>query len=444
MNSNNFVPRDYQLPLCHALEDGKYKRLLACWHRRAGKDVCAFNLMIRAAWNKIGVYYYIFPTYSQAKKVIWDSITSEGQRFLDYIPAEIIRSSNSQEMKIQLMNGSLIQLVGSDNVDSLLGTNPVGIVFSEYAMQDPRAYQFLRPILLVNDGWSLFISTPRGKNGFYDLYRIAQENPEKWFCSRLTIKDTGVISEDAIKKEIEEGLISEDLALQEYYVSFDMGIEGAYYTRYLDDMRLKGQIADVPWEPAFKVHTSWDLGIRDKTSVIFFQSVGTQIRIIDCYENSDVGLEHYAHMLQEKPYTYGKHIAPHDIKVRELGTGMSRLEKARQLGIKFIVAPSLEIADGIEAVRSTLPKIWIDQVKAKKVIVALENYRKEYDHKHKVYKPRPLHNEWSHMADSLRYLCISQPKTKDGMTQEDMDKMRAASIMAEHNHAAVFQQPTNR
>jgi phage terminase large subunit len=157
---DKFKPRDYQLPLCRAFESGKYKRLLAIWPRRAGKDVCVFNLLIRAALRKIGVYYYIFPTYSQARKVVWDSITNNGERFLDYIPKELITSTNSQEMKVYLANGSLIQLIGSDNVDSLMGTNPIGIIFSEYALQDPIAYQFLRPILLANGGWAMFVSTP--------------------------------------------------------------------------------------------------------------------------------------------------------------------------------------------------------------------------------------------------------------------------------------------
>jgi len=148
---NRFIPRDYQLPICDAIENKNYKRVIAILPRRAGKDITAFNLVIRQALKKVAVYYYIFPTYAQAKKVIWDAITNSGSKFLDYIPPEVVTSKNSQEMKIKLKNGSLIQLVGSDNIDSLVGTNPYGLVFSEYALQDPRAYQFLRPILLANE-----------------------------------------------------------------------------------------------------------------------------------------------------------------------------------------------------------------------------------------------------------------------------------------------------
>lgn len=418
---NKFKPREYQLPLCRAFESGKYKRLIVIWPRRAGKDVCAFNLMIRAALKKVGVYYYIFPTYSQARKVIWDSITNTGEKFLDYIPKELITGTNGTEMKISLANNSVIQLIGSDNIDSLMGTNPIGIIFSEYALQDPRAYQFLRPILLGNDGFSLFVSTPRGRNHFFELYQIAQNSPD-WFCSKLSVEDTGHISVHEIEKEIADGLISQDLAFQEYYTSFEMGIEGSYYTKYIDKMKVKGQIGMVPWESAFKVHTAWDLGVRDSTCIIFFQVIGQTVRLIDCYENSKQGLEHYVKVIESKPYSYGKHMAPHDIRVQEFGSGITRIEKARQLGIKFTIADDVSIVDGIEAVRSAFSKIWIDEKNCAPLIKALENYRQEFDVKKKVYKSHPLHNWASHYADCMRYLCISLPKTRDGLSAEDLDK----------------------
>ena len=168
---NKFQPRSYQLPILDAIENKGYKRVVAILPRRAGKDFTAFNLAIRQCLNKVCVVYYIFPTYSQAKKVIWDSVTNDGKRFLDLIPDELVTSKNGQEMKIRFANGSLLQLVGSDNINSLMGTNPYGVIFSEYALQDPRAYQFIRPILAANDGWALFIScvSPNtlviGKNG---------------------------------------------------------------------------------------------------------------------------------------------------------------------------------------------------------------------------------------------------------------------------------------
>jgi phage terminase large subunit len=440
---NRFKPRSYQLPILDAIENKNYKRVLVVMPRRAGKDVCAFNLMIRAALKRIGVYYYIFPTYSQAKKVIWDSITNSGERFLDYIPKELVKSSNGHEMKITLNNGSIIQLVGSDNVDSLVGTNPRGCVFSEYALQDPRAYQFLRPILLVNDGWALFISTPRGKNHMYDLYQIAKQSSD-WFCYKLSVEDTQHISLHEIEKERAEGLMSDDLIQQEYFCSFELGVEGSYYAKYIDKMRIKGQIGLVPYETGFKVHTAWDIGVRDSTTIIFFQVVGQVIHIIDCYENSKVGLEHFVKVIEQKPYTYGKHIGPHDIKVKEWGSGMTRIEKAKQLGILFTVAPDLSVEDGIESVRSALSKIWIDEKLCAPLLKSLENYRQEYDVKRKTYKSNPLHDWASHWADALRYLCISLPKTRDGLSAEELDKRYRQAMYGEESMPGFFKDESRR
>lgn len=421
---NQFNPRSYQIPILKALDSG-YKRVLAIMPRRAGKDITALNYVIRQMWENGGVYYYIFPTYSQAKKVIWDSITNDGTRILDFFPSELVVQMNSQEMKIRMRskNGSesLFQLIGSDNYDALMGTNPRGCVFSEYALQDPLAYQYIRPILTANEGWALFISTPRGKNHLWQLAQIAKNSPD-WFYYKLSVEETKHISLENIEKERAEGIMSEDMIQQEYYTSFEMGVEGAYYTKYVDMAKREKRIGYVPWENGFAVHTAWDIGVRDSTTIIFFQVVGQAIHIIDCYQNSKEGLEHYATVIQNKPYTYGKHIAPHDIRVKEWGSGITRFEKARQLGIKFTLSENFEIIDGIEAVRSLFSKLWIDSNKCEDLIKALENYRQEYDAKKKVYKPRPLHDWSSHFCDAMRYLAVSLPKTKDGLSKEDLDK----------------------
>ncbi len=439
---DQFKARKYQKPIFRALENEGYRRLVAIWPRRAGKDVAGFNLMIRQAVSKIGVYFYVFPTFSSGRRILWDAITNDGFRILDYVPAGIIESRHEQQMRIRLINGSVIQIIGSDNYDNtLVGTNPVGMVFSEYALQDPRAYQFSSPILVCNDGWALFLSTPRGKNHLYDLYKIASNNRRTWFCSRLTLDDTKHISLDLLEQEREQ--MSDDLIQQEYYCSFDMGVEGAYYTKYVDRMRLNNQVGNVPWEASFKVHTAWDIGIRDSTVIIFFQTIGTTVRIIDYYEKNKEGLEHYINIVKNKPYTYGRHIAPHDMAVKEFGSGMTRLQKARHLGIKFILAPNVSIMDGIEAVRSSLSKIYIDVTNCSQLIKAIENYRQEYDSKKRVYKRMPLHNEHSHACDALRYLSLSLPKTRDGMTPQDIERMRNETLYGEKQQfSQVFHNPT--
>jgi len=430
---NKFTPRSYQYPLFDALENKGYKRIIAVLPRRAGKDVCSWNLIIRAALQKIGVYYYIFPYYSQAKKVLWDSVTNEGDSFLSYIPEELIVRKNRQEMSIHLVNGSIIQLLGSAKVDHLRGTNPRGIVFSEYAMQDPNAYIFLSPALRGNDGFAIFISTPRGKNHMYDMFQMASREKE-WFCYLKSIEQTKHIPMSVIEDERRQGIMSEDMILQEYFCSFDMGVEGSYYSRYINKMRLNEQIGEVPYDTAYKVHTAWDLGMADQTTIVFFQCIGQTVHMIDCYENSGHGLEHYAKVLKSKDYLYDKHIAPHDIKVRELGTGRSRLEHARQMGLNFTVAPDLSIEDGIESVRLLTSKLWMDEKKCAPVIKALENYRQEWDERRQTYKGYPLHNWASHFADTVRYMAISLPRTRDGLSAEDLEKRYRETVYGEQSH----------
>jgi len=389
----------------------------------SGKDICSFNMMAMAAIRKPGVYFLIYPTYSQGKKIIWDTITNDGMRFIDFIPSQLIASTHVQELKIVLTNGSILQILGSDNVDRLVGTNPQGILYSEAALQAPDAYNLMRPSLAANDGFVIFESTPRGKNWFYGLYKLAKDNPKEWFCSKLTLDDTKHIPKSEIEKDLRDGLMSEDLIQQEYFTSFDMGVEGSYYSKFLDKMRTEGRIGSVPYEAGYKVHVSFDLGVHDATSLIFFQALpGGAVHIIDCYENTDVGLAHYVKVIKEKPYLYGAFIAPHDIKVRELGSGMSRYETAANLGLHFKIAPNLSLEDGIEACKAALSsKVWID-IKCTKLINALENYRREYDPKQQVYKNYPLHNFASHFCDSFRYLCISLSKTADGLTPEQLEK----------------------
>lgn len=281
-------------------------------------------------------------------------------------------------------------------------------------------------------------NTPRGKNFLYEMYNVALQNPDDWHVSHLTVDDTKHISMDMIMKERELGEMSEDLQQQEYFTSFLQGVEGSYYSKYMDRLRLNGQIGIVPWEPQYPVHTSWDIGVRDMTSIIFFQVVGQTIKVIDCYEKNKEGLEHYINMLNGKPYTYGKHVGPHDIRNREFSTGITRWEKARQLGVTFDVADKLSIMDGIEAVRSTLPKMWFDEKRCKGLIKSIENYRQEYDSKKKVYKPRPLHDIHSNFADSIRYLSIHLPKLRTGMTPGDLEKLKTEAMYGKQSNLPQF------
>lgn len=419
---HRFTPRKYQLKILDALDSGA-KRAIWCCHRRAGKDLTIFNWVIKHLWENVMTCFLIFPSYSQGKKIIWDGMTKDGIRFTDFIPKELIEKKNESELKIRFINGSLLQIIGSDNIDSIVGTNPGLCVFSEYALQRPTVWEYLRPILAENDGTAVFISTPRGKNHFYDLFMHATTS-DKWFSERLSVKDTLAISAKEIDRERTDGM-SEDLIQQEFYVSFDRGTEGSYYGKYVDILITEGRMTNVVYESNVEVNTSWDLGIGDSTSIIFFQIIGQEIHIIDSYENNGEGLPHYVKILQEKPYIYGTHFAPHDIEVRELGSGNSRLQIARELGINFQKLPKLPIEDGIEALRGIFPKLWIDQKKNTYLIKCLTNYRKQFNEKYNCYSTSPVHDWSSHFCDCARYMAVGY-KSLGGkkMTPDDTRRLR--------------------
>lgn len=273
-----------------------------------------------------------------------------------------------------------------------------------------------------------FWARPRGKNHFWQLWKVAQELPE-WSIFVHKASEIGHVPQAVLAQE--RAQMDEGLFLQEYECSFERGISGSIYGTYLDALKLKGQIGHVPWEPALLVYTAWDIGVNDATTVIFFNVVGdgSVIRIIDCYSNTGMGLDHYVKILQNKPYTYGKHFSPSDIKVREWGGGaVTRYEKARQLGLTFTLVDQIGVIDGIETVWTHFNKFWIDAEKCRSLIDALENYRKEWDDVRQVYKNKPLHNWASNYADSLRYLCVAIHKTKKGMSPEDFDRKKAQAL----------------
>jgi len=400
---HQFEPRNYQLPALRALDSG-IKRAVAVWHRRAGKEKTFLNHTVKAAFQRIGTYFYIFPTYAQGKKILWQGMDRDGFPFMAHIPEAIRKKKLEDEMRVELINGSAFQIIGSDKIDSIVGTNPVGCVFSEYSLQDPRAWDYLRPILRENGGWAIFDFTPRGKNHGYQIYQMAKDNPE-WFCQMLTIDDTGVMNDADIDAERRAGM-SEEMIQQEFYCSFEGVMFGAYFGNEMRQVEAEGRITRVPYEPGIGVETWWDLGINDSMTIWFTQTIGREVRVIDYYESSGEGLAHYAKYLQGLPYIYGAHHAPHDIEVRELGTGRSRREVAREYGINFDVVPNLPLEDGIEAARTFLGRCWFDKEKCERGINALRSYRKDYDEKNEVFKARPVHDWASHGADAFRYLAV--------------------------------------
>ena len=410
----SYKPRWYQKELENAIFDDKKKRALIVWHRRAGKDIECLQLMLKAMLGKVGLYYYFFPTFRQARAVIWDGIDESGSRIIDAIPRSVIDGKpNETQMKIRLLNGSLFQLVGTDNFDAIAGTNPCGCVFSEYSLQDPTCWEMIiSPILVKNGGWAVFNGTPRGKNHQYKLDLIARDNPDKWYYNKLTIEDTKLIALEDIDQERKEGK-SEELIQQEYYCSYDRGVEGSYYGKILDATRKDGRIGRIAYEPRSMVNTYWDIGYGDSTSIVFSQQVGTEFRIIDFYESQGEAFAHYAKVLQGKPYVYGQHYFPHDAGSHSLQTGKNLQQIAREQGISAIILDRDDIEIGIEAARSLLAVCYIDETKCSHLLKCLENYHKKYNDKMGCYSTTPVHDWSSHAC----FVGETEVLTRNGMCQ---------------------------
>lgn len=393
----SYSPRKWQLGVHQSLK--RFSVIVA--HRGSGKDFLAMNELIKRAVTgpKNAEYCYLLPLQTQARKTVWDKI----KRFAQPIPDT---SFDNQNLVIRFLNNSKILLAGANDPDSLRGLHLHGLVLNEYDDMPIDLFDVVcRPMLTNNNGTCMIIGTPKGKRGLYRMYMRSQEpDREDWYGILLPWYKTDALPQAEID-EIRKSISPEAFA-QELECSFESANVGAYYGKQIVDLREDHRIAhfDPPlYRPDLEVHTAWDLGIRDMTSVWWFQLVGNDIHFIDHESHANLGLKEWALILGNKPFAknYGTHIAPHDIKVRELGTGVSRLESAEQLGIRFEQCPKQDIMDGIELVRRTLPKCRFDLARCSEGVDALAAYRAKID---KDNSPlAPLHDWSSHTADAMRY-----------------------------------------
>jgi phage terminase large subunit len=409
---NNWAPRGYQLPALQAF-DGGIKRHVWVWHRRAGKDDVALHLAAKEAFSRIGEYWHMLPEAAQARKAIWEAVDPHtGIRRVDQaFPKELRETFRENDMMIRMINGSVWRVVGSDNFNSLVGSPPVGIVFSEYALANPAAWDFLRPILLENGGWAIFISTPRGDNHFKQLRDFAATQPGVWFEQTLTATDTGRFDAGQLAQELAELQAKhgdEDgraLFDQEYLCSFVAPNVGAYYARLIEAAERGGRIGEFATDSALPVHTAWDLGVSDSTAIWAFQVRRDGIYLVDYYESSGQGVEHYAEVLTTRGY-HGVDFLPHDARQRMPIGNPPRTRIEILLGLKRRpqIVPLQSVADGISAVRMTLPLCRFNALKCSPGLRALRNYKKKWNEARATFEDHPHHNWASHASDAFRYL----------------------------------------
>jgi phage terminase large subunit len=377
-------------------------------HRRAGKTVACVNDLIRAALRCAAPeprFAYLAPLFAQAKDVAWSCL----KRYTAPVPGAVHTES---ELRADLPGGGRIRLYGADNPERLRGLYFDGVVLDEFGDMDPRAWsEVIRPALADRQGWAVFIGTPRGQNHFAQLWRTARQTTD-WYALALRASETGLLG--ATELADARRAMTEEQYAQEFECSFEAALLGAYYAREMQAAAASRRIGPAPWEPQLPVTTAWDLGIGDSTAIWFAQAAGQEVRLIDYLENSGVGLDWYARELDRRAYVYAEHLLPHDAAVRELGTGRSRIETLAKLGLQSRVLAAARLEDGINASRLLLGRAWFDAEKCARGIAALENYRRDWDDKRKVFRDHPRHDWTSHAADAFRYLALGLPNSTSG------------------------------
>jgi phage terminase large subunit len=431
---HEWQPRDYQMALWRYMHDGG-KRAIAIWPRRHGKDDLALHYAAMAAMERVGGYWHLLPQHNQARKAIWDAVNPRtGRRRIDdAFPHEMRETTREQDMLIRFKNGSTWQVIGSDNYDALVGTPPVGVVYSEWALSDPQAWSMIRPILAENGGWSIFITTPRGRNHAHRMFTMAEES-EDWFAERLTALETGVFSDEVLAREKAE-LISERgeadgeaIFDQEYMTSWSAALPGAYYARIIDKLERDGGITRVAWNPGKQVHTAWDLGANDQTVIWFMQWTGFGWAFIDYIAGTGKGIPEYVSEVRAKPYLYGEHLLPHDAehKQKALPNAATITQALRDLGLENVraVPRTNSVANDLNECRKILPICSFDAEKCAHGIDALRSYRREWDEKLKNYRDKPLHDWASDPADAFRTFAMGKPREIGRYDNDEFDDWR--------------------
>ena len=398
-----YAPRDVFMPFHNRVD--RWACLVA--HRRAGKTVAAINDLIKRAiteGNRSAQYAYIAPFRSQAKRVAWD--------YLKHYAAPITKATNEADLMVELVNGAKIMLFGSDNADAMRGLGFNGVYLDEYGDFKPSVWgNVIRPTLSDRLGWAVFGGTPKGKNQFFDIFKVSQFKPD-WFLLTLPASISKLLPDSELKAAREQ--LSQDQYDQEYECSFDTFL-GAIYGQELRLADAEKRIRVLPFEPESPVFTAWDLGYRDDTAIWFYQIVRGEIHVMDYYAVSGASIEEIAHVVLGKGYKYTKHYLPHDARAKTLASGGKSIveQLAAQLGgmSTLAIVPQLGVQNGIQAVRMVLPFCYFDPI-CDEGLEALRQYQREYDEDKKTFRQNPRHDWCSHPADAFRMLAVAYQQDK--------------------------------
>ena len=457
---NDFLIRKYQQPFWKAwVQDGK-DRLIEIAHRRWGKDEIALRATMVKSYQRPASYWHCLPLYEQGRKALWTAVNPHtGKRRIDEaFPPETIASRDEQSMFLRFKWGSTWQIVGSDRFDSLVGAGVAGVVFSEWALANPSAWGYIRPMVEENSGWASFITTPRGNNHAKAMYDMARGS-DRWFAEVSTVHDTGALTEQQIDEALAEyqALYGIDFGRamfeQEYLCSFSGAMIGAYWGAEINRAEREGRVREIGIDWSHPVHTAWDLGKAVNNPIWCFQVIAGQPRIVDFYRPDSDDLADWIKWLDDKGYR-GNDYVPHDILVTEWGSKRTRFETLQSMGRKPVRLPMVSVADGLQAGRTTInAAVFDDNPRVSDGIEGLKNYRRDWDDERKTFRDTPVKDWAEHIGSSFRYLSLAwrsvappvdKPKLpdrleyaveRDGTIRGNMDVKSAVDAMVRRRRA---------
>ncbi len=392
------------------------------WHRQSGKGLASLCLLASAAFDRPGLYAHVSPTFSLARRNVWDARSPlDGRPYLDLIHPALVVEKNEAELSLVMRTResgktSRIELLSAEDPDRLRGPAYAGVVLDEFATyaSGAEALHVVRPALAASAGWLLITSTPKGMNHLYETWRNAES------FSRQTIGDTRrhdgtpLIPMAHVEQERKE-CQREEWVRQEFYVEFTAALVSSYYGDLLTRAEAEGRIVDVPHRPERPVMTGWDLGIADATAIIYVQEAGERLHVIHAEDFEGLSLPEILSRTQRHGYVFDprRQLAPHDIEVRDLSVGVSRRDVAARLGTRFTTVPRSGVAEGIDAARRLFPRLVFDRRRCAKLLQALAEYQKVWDPKGKTFRDAPLHSWASHYADAMRTFALGYREPRD-------------------------------
>lgn len=404
-----FAPRPYQRPVMRHFDRGG-KRAIWIMHRRGGKDRTLLAQISKMAFQRVGLYWHMLPTLKQARKACWDNITGDGKKLIETtFPKPLVLRRREDEMMVELVNGSIVQFVGSDNFDSLVGANPVHITFSEFALSHPRSWELMRPILAENGGTAAFITTPRGYNHAHRLLEYAKTDPG-WFWSVDDVRKTGRMTDEDVAREIREGM-PEELARQEFYCDFSAANVGSILGSRLEQAEREGRISDDvtvdPYAPAIELVL--DIGRNDSTAVWCVQRRPDGFAVLGYDEDTGLAAEDWVQRFIASGWTperVGCVWLPHDAWAKTFASKKSSAEQFHAADFKVGRVPSLAKHDQINAARTVIKRCWFNRTATATGRETLREWQFKYDEEKRTYGREPDHNWASHCGDAFAYLSV--------------------------------------